>query len=117
MNPDDLIDDIIPANQLNTPGQLLDLARRNLEAATVRSGAHREGAARLAAARVASVALIARSQPQSYPSVWDSLARVAPEYGDWVDYFSNPQHDDPDDVVLRAQQFTDVVSQDLGTER
>ena len=78
---------------MNTPVDLLTVARRGLvEAALAETAAARYAAAHLAALRAAAAVLAARARPatrRSGPrSVWTLLPRVAPEFAEWAQFFA-----------------------------
>jgi hypothetical protein len=73
--------------------ELLTTARRGLlEATLAETPAERYATAHLAALRAAAAVLAARAQPsgrRSGPrSVWVLLPRVAPEFGEWAQFFA-----------------------------
>ena len=85
---------------MNTPvlpaGTLLDLARRGLvEAAGACAPGPRYALSHLAALRAAAAVLACRAQPSAAPvrrtrptSAWVLLRAVAPELGEWADFFA-----------------------------
>jgi hypothetical protein len=86
----------VPAHLLphRGPAQLLAMARHGLvEAARAPSGGPRYAAAHLAALRAAAAVLAAWAKPDPrrrsrVTSVWALLAAVAPELGEWADFFA-----------------------------
>jgi hypothetical protein len=128
----------VPAHMLphRTPAQLLSIARQGLsEAARTRPDGLRYAAAHLAALRAAAAVLAARARPAAptrrsrVTSVWALLVLVAPEYGDWANYFAlgagkraaaeagiprvvSPR--EADDLLRAAEQFVTLVESALG---
>ncbi|HEX6968526.1 MAG TPA: SAV_6107 family HEPN domain-containing protein [Micromonosporaceae bacterium] len=86
----------VPAHLLphRTPAQLLVIARQGLvEAARTRPDGLRYATAHLAALRAAAAMLAARARPapnrrNRVTSVWILLAMVAPELGEWANFFA-----------------------------
>ncbi|GAA0517850.1 hypothetical protein Ade02nite_77250 [Paractinoplanes deccanensis] len=128
----------VPAHMLpqRTPAQLLTIARQGLdEAARTRPDGLRYAAAHLAALRAAAAVLAARARPAAstrrsrVTSVWSLLVLVAPEFGEWANYFAlgagkraaaeagiprvvSPR--EADDLLRAAEQFVAVVESALG---
>jgi len=129
----------VPAHMLphRTPAQLLGIARQGLsEAARTRPDGLRYAAAHLAALRAAAAVLAARARPaaptrrsRAATSVWSLLVLVAPEFGDWANYFAlgatkraaaeagiprvvTPR--EADDLLRAAEQFVAIVESSLG---
>ena len=129
----------VPAHMLpqRTPAQLLTIARQGLaEAARTRPDGLRYAAAHLAALRAAAAVLAARARPAApssrrsrVTSVWSLLVLVAPEFGEWANYFAlgagkraaaeagiprvvSPR--EADDLLRAAEQFVAVVESSLG---
>jgi hypothetical protein len=128
----------VPAHMLphRTPAQLLGIARQGLsEAARTRPDGLRYAAAHLAALRAAAAVLAARARPAAptrrsrATSVWSLLVLVAPEFGDWANYFAlgaakraaaeagiprvvSPR--EADDLLRAAEQFVAIVESSLG---
>jgi hypothetical protein len=131
----------VPSNMLpqRTPAQLLAIARQGLgEAAHTRPDGLRYAAAHLAALRAAAAVLAARAEPgprdQRGPvrSVWQWLALVAPEFGEWAEYFAERNSTraaaeagvphvvsarEADNLLDAAGQFVAVVEMSLGVSR
>ncbi|GAB3150880.1 hypothetical protein GCM10027290_39120 [Micromonospora sonneratiae] len=86
----------VPVHMLphRTPVQLLAIARQGLvEAAQTRPDGLRYAAAHLAALRAAAAMLAARARPaptrrNRVTSVWALLVLVAPEMGEWANFFA-----------------------------
>jgi hypothetical protein len=127
----------VPAHAFphRTPSQLLALARRGLdEAAEQRVEGLRYASAHLAALRAAAAVVAARAKPvpsrrSKLTSVWDLLALVAPELGEWAAYFAASAGKraaaeagiprvvtarEADDLVRAATSFVSVVELALG---
>jgi hypothetical protein len=128
----------VPAHMLphRTPAQLLSIARQGLsEAERTRPEGLRYAAAHLAALRAAAAVLAARARPAAptrrsrMTSVWSLLVLVAPEFGDWANYFAlgagkrasaeagiprvvSPR--EADDLLRAAEQFVTIVESSLG---
>jgi hypothetical protein len=128
----------VPAHLLphRTPAQLLGIAREGLsEAARTRPDGLRYAAAHMAALRAAAAVLAARARPAAparrskVTSVWSLLVLVAPEFGDWANYFAlgaskraaaeagiprvvSPR--EADDLLRAAEQFVAIVESSLG---
>ncbi len=127
----------VPAHMLphRTPAQLLSIARQGLsEAARTSPEGLRYAAAHLAALRAAAAVLAARARPAApsrrsrVTSVWSLLVLVAPEFGDWANYFAlgankraaaeagiprvvSPR--EADDLLRAAEQFVSIVESSL----
>ena len=118
-----------------TPAQLLALARRGLdEAIEQRVEGLRYATAHLAALRAAAAVVAARAKPvpsrrSKLTSVWDLLALVAPELGEWAAYFAASAAKrtaaeagiprvvsarEADDLIRAATSFVAVVELALG---
>jgi hypothetical protein len=127
----------VPAHAFphRTPAQLLALARRGLdEAAEQRVEGLRYATAHLAALRAAAAVVAARAKPvpsrrSKLTSVWDLLAFVAPELGEWAAYFAASAGKraaaeagiprvvsarEADDLIRAASSFVAVVELALG---
>ncbi|MBE1492404.1 SAV_6107 family HEPN domain-containing protein [Plantactinospora soyae] len=127
----------VPSHVLphRTPAQLLTIARMGLaEAAETRPDGLRYAAAHLAALRAAAAMLAARARPaptrrNRVTSVWALLVVVAPELGEWANYFATgankraaaeagiPRVVSPreaDDLLRAAEQFVAVIEVALG---
>jgi hypothetical protein len=127
----------VPSHVLphRTPAQLLTIARMGLaEAAETRPDGLRYAAAHLAALRAAAAMLAARARPaptrrNRVTSVWALLVVVAPELGEWANYFATgankraaaeagiPRVVSPreaDDLLRAAEQFVAVIEMALG---
>jgi hypothetical protein len=127
----------VPAHSFphRTPSQLLALARRGLdEAEEQRVDGLRYATAHLAALRAAAAVVAARAKPvqsrrSKLTSVWDLLALVAPELGQWAAYFAASAGKraaaeagiprvvsarEADDLVRAATSFVAVVELALG---
>lgn len=127
----------VPAHMLphRTPTQLLAIARQGLaEAAQTRPDGLRYAAAHLAALRAAAAMLAARASPaptrrNRITSVWALLMIVAPEFGEWANYFATGASKraaaeagiprvvtarEADDLLRAAEQFVAVVEVTLG---
>ncbi|HET6479631.1 MAG TPA: SAV_6107 family HEPN domain-containing protein [Actinoplanes sp.] len=128
----------VPAHMLpqRTPAQLLTIARDGLvEAARTGPDGLRYAAAHLAALRAAAAVLAARARPapagrrSRVTSVWSLLVLVAPDFGEWANYFAlgaakraaaeagiprvvSPR--EADDLLRAAEQFVAVVESSLG---
>lgn len=77
----------------SAPADLLITARRGLlEATLAETAEQRYAAAHLAALRAAAAVLAARARPRSHRSgprsVWALLANIAPELGEWAQFFA-----------------------------
>ena len=117
-----------------TPAELLTIARRGVEdAARTRSEGLRFATAHLAALRAATAVLASRARPaprrrNCVTSVWALLTLVAPELGEWADYFATgaakraaaeagiPRVVSPreaDDLLRSVEQFVAVVEATL----
>ena len=130
----------VPSHVLphRTPAQLLKIARMGLvEAAETRPDGLRYAAAHLAALRAAAALLDARARPaptrrNRVTSVWALLVVVAPELGEWADYFAAGASkraaaeagiprvvsaQEADDLLRAAEQFVAVVEEALGVAR
>lgn len=129
---------MVPAHVLphRTPAQLLTIARHGLvEAAQTRPDGLRYAAAHLAALRAAAAMLAARARPAAanrrsrVTSVWTLLVLVAPEMGEWANYFAAGATKraaaeagiprvvtarEADDLLRSAEQFVTVVEATLG---
>jgi hypothetical protein len=127
----------IPAHMLphRTPAQLLSIARQGLsEAARTGPEGLRYAAAHLAALRAAAAVLAARARPAAparrsrVTSVWSLLVLVAPEFGDWANYFALGANKraaaeagiprvvsarEADDLLRAAEQFVTIVESSL----
>jgi hypothetical protein len=128
---------LVPAHALphRTPAELLVLARRGLgEAEEQRVDGLRYATAHLAALRAAAAVLAARARPapgrrSRLTSVWVLLTLVAPELGEWAEYFAasagkraaaeagiprvvNARQ--ADDLLRSAESFVCVVELALG---
>lgn len=111
---------------INRPAQeLLASARRSLtEASIATTAAERYSAAHLAALRAAAAVLAARGRPARgrrgrVVSVWVLLPKVAPEFGEWAQFFAAGarkraaaeagldvvSHREADDLVRDADTF------------
>jgi hypothetical protein len=127
----------VPAHMLphRTPAQLLMIARQGLaEAAQTRPDGLRYAAAHLAALRAAAAMLAARARPaptrrNRVTSVWALLVLVAPELGDWANFFATGATKraaaeagiprvvtarEADDLLRAAEQFVAVIEVALG---
>ncbi|MDG4788795.1 SAV_6107 family HEPN domain-containing protein [Micromonospora sp. WMMD1102] len=127
----------VPSHVLphRTPAQLLTIARRGLaEAAETRPDGLRYAAAHLAALRAAAALLAARARPaptrrNRVTSVWALLVVVAPDLGEWANYFATGATKraaaeagiprvvsarEADDLLRAAEQFVAVVEVALG---
>jgi hypothetical protein len=127
----------VPAHLLphRTPAELIFLARRGLvEAAAASSPAQRYATAHLAALRAAAAVLAMRAQPvhgrrrTRVTSAWLLLIKVAPELGEWAEFFSagaarrsaaeagiaKVSTREADDLIRAAAQFIDTVQLSLG---
>ena len=128
----------MPAHALphRTPRELLTLARRGLEeAAEIRTDGMRYATAHLAALRAAAAVLAARAVPAApgrrsrVTSVWSLLVMVAPDFGEWANYFALGASKraaaeagiprvvsarEADDLLRAAEQFVVVVESSLG---
>jgi len=116
---------------------LLALSRRGLvEAASASHPVDRYAAAHLAALRSAAAVLACRARPTSGPgrrsrptSAWVLLAAVAPELGEWADFFAAGARKraaaeagvpsavtarEADDLLRDAETFLAVVETTLG---
>jgi hypothetical protein len=115
---------------------LLVMARRGLaEAEQARTAADRYAAAHLAALRAAAAVLAARARPASDVrrgrplSAWTLLAHVAPEMGEWAEFFAagarkralaeaglpgSVTSREADDLLRDAATFLAVVETKLG---
>ncbi|MBB4694337.1 hypothetical protein BKA14_004485 [Actinoplanes abujensis] len=128
----------VPAHMLpqRTPAQLLAIARDGLaEAARTQPDGIRYATAHLAALRAAAAVLAARARPapasrrSKVTSVWSLLVLVAPDFGEWANYFAlgaskraaaeagiprvvTPR--EADDLLRAAEQFVAVVESSLG---
>jgi hypothetical protein len=118
---------------------LLDAARRGLaEAELASTPADRYAAAHLAALRSAAAVLAARARPattgrRSRPlSAWTLLVQVAPELGEWAEFFAAGARKralaeaglpgsvttrEADDLLRDAATFLAVVETKLGVPR
>jgi hypothetical protein len=112
------------------------MARRGLaEAELARTSAERYAAAHLAALRAAAAVLAARARPASAArrgrplSAWTLLAGVAPEMGEWAEFFAAGARKralaeaglpgsvttrEADDLLRDAETFLAVVETKLG---
>ncbi|ROT31253.1 SAV_6107 family HEPN domain-containing protein [Micromonospora sp. HM5-17] len=127
----------VPSHVLphRTPAQLLKIARMGLaEAAETRADGLRYAAAHLAALRAAAALLAARARPAPHrrnrvTSVWALLVVVAPELGEWANYFAIGASKraaaeagiprvvsarEADDLLRAAEQFVAVIEATLG---
>jgi SAV_6107-like HEPN len=127
----------VPAHAFphRTPHQLLAIARRGLdEADEQRVDGLRYATAHLAALRAAAAVVAARAKPvpsrrSKLTSVWDLLALVAPELGEWAAYFAASAAKraaaeagilrvvstrEADELVRAAASFVAVVELTLG---
>ena len=118
-------------------GTLLALARRGLvEACGASSAAERYATAHLAALRSAAAVLACRARPVSGPvrrsrptSAWVLLRAVAPELGEWAEFFAAGARKraaaeaglpsavtarEADDLVREVETFLAVVETTLG---
>ena len=116
---------------------LLGLSRRGLlEAATAAHPVDRYAAAHLAALRAAAAVLACRARPGTGPgrrarptSAWVLLTAVAPELGEWADFFAAGADKraaaeagvpgavsarEADDLLRDAETFLAVVETSLG---
>ena len=119
----------LPGNALD----LLDAARRDLDAAAVAVvPADRYAAAHRAALHAAAAVLAVRARPDGRRRVrtaWDLLARVAPEMQEWAAFFAAGagkraaaeaglrravSERDADDLLRDAHTFLSVVESALG---
>lgn len=128
---------MVPSHVLphRTPAQLLTIARMGLaEAAETRPEGLRYAAAHLAALRAAAAMLAARARPaptrrNRVTSVWALLVVVAPELGEWANYFATGATKraaaeagiprvvsarEADDLLRAAEQFVAVIEVALG---
>ncbi|MGI5216017.1 SAV_6107 family HEPN domain-containing protein [Plantactinospora sp. CA-290183] len=128
---------MVPSHVLphRTPAQLLAIARMGLaEAAETRPDGLRYAAAHLAALRAAAAMLAARARPaptrrNRVTSVWALLVVVAPELGEWANFFATGATKraaaeagiprvvsarEADDLLRAAEQFVAVIEVALG---
>jgi hypothetical protein len=117
---------------------LLDLARQGTrEAALATAPTRRYASAHLAALRAAAAVLACRAAPSSPrrgsgpTSAWVLLTEVAPELGEWADFFAQGARKragaeaglqvvtprEADDLLRDAQTFLALVEEMLGRKR
>lgn len=127
----------IPAQSMpnRSPLELLIMARNGLaEAAEESRDGQRYATAHLAALRAAAAVLAIRARPATgrrnrVTNVWDLLIRVAPELGEWADFFSRTARKrtvaeagvsqvvtrrEADDLLRDADHFVTVVTGLIG---
>ena len=128
---------VIGVRPVAVPSAARDLLRRCEEgvraAERIEDPAERYCAAHLAAIRAAAAVLAVRGRPRRRGpgafNVWQVLPRVAPELGEWAEFFASgaarrsaAQAGLPgavtcraaDDLVRQVAVFADVVAEDLG---
>lgn len=127
----------IPAQSMpnRSPLELLIMARNGLaEAAEESRDGQRYATAHLAALRAAAAVLAIRARPvtgqrSQVTNVWSLLVRVAPELGEWADFFARTARKrtvaeagvsqvvtrrEADDLLRDADRFVTVVTELIG---